>query len=90
MLDNIIALFQQLQLPLQHCRGQQLGEVAQLRYHLLKALGILSSLQRNIVQGSAAERGRGSVSKHADWQKSEFGTITAWWGWESSSDVLTR
>lgn len=66
MLDNIIALFQQLQLPLQHCRRQELGEVAQLRYQLLKALGILSSLQRNVMPGSAAGRRRGFVSKPAD------------------------
>ena len=43
-LHHLIALLQELQLPLQHCRWKNLGQVAQLGYQLLQTFCILSSL----------------------------------------------
>ena len=43
-LHHAVALLQQLQLPLQRCWRQDLGQVAQLRYQLLQTVCILGSL----------------------------------------------
>lgn len=47
-LHHLVALLQQLQLPLQHCWWQDLGQVAQLGYELLQTLGILGSLHQTV------------------------------------------